>query len=346
MKPTPRSQPIAKARAKRAARSPRRKVVVLSHGGGLDSTGLLLEAIDRGEQVDLCVFAAVCDATLEADGQDPGEWPSTYRFVREHVRELCELAGIEFVWLDTAASPIRGERSLFRYFERTSSMPARQSRLCTSAAKVERIQGYLAERFAGQLVELEVWVGFEAGEEGRAAKDPHAKGAGSLLGDVPLTNRFPLIEWAMCRCRCEAKVREWGLPVPRKSACTFCPFTTRGDFARLRDQLPETFARIAQLEEGCKLTRSGKTMRYGYQAGDGADPELDTWVDYGQRKAADGTWKGAARTQRRLQTLSPHTPKAMACDVCGAPQRATKATSCDYVQPAEFVTDAPAHEAA
>ena len=64
----------------------------------------------------------------------------------------------------------------------------------------------------------------------------------------------------------------------------------------------------------------------------------------GHKRGEEGSrpWKGAARTQRRLQTLSPHTPKAIGCDVCGAPQRATKATSCDYVQPAEYVTDPPA----
>ena len=280
----------------------RRKVVWLSHGGGLDSMAMLLDAIDRDEQLDGVIFADVADA----EHLDPGEWPSTYRYMREHVQEICELAGIEFVWLNAGA---RGERSLFAYFERTTSMPGRMTRLCTVAAKVEPITGYLEGRYPAD-VDLEVWIGFEAGEEARAARDPHAKGRAKTRR----TNRFPLIEQAMCRCRCEAKVREWNLPVPRKSACVFCPFSSRGDFQQLRDQQPETFARVEALEEDCKLTKRGKTMRYGYKRGDGSDPTLRQWV------------------------LPMYKRRAMGCSVCGAPQRATKATGCDYLQPSEYVS--------
>jgi len=301
--------------------------VWLSLGGGLDSAAMLLEAIDRGEHFDGVIFADVGDPGR----LDPGEWDSTYRHVRDHIIPIVEAIGAEFVWLDTDMSPIRGERSLFRYFELSKSMPTRQSRLCTSAAKVERIQAYLDARFPAGV--LEVWIGFEAGEEARAAKDPHAKG----VGVGRRLNRFPLIEWGLCRCRCEAKLVEWGIPVPRKSACVFCPFSTRGDFARLRAERPETFARVAAMEENCKLTKSGKQLRYGYDRGDGSDPDLATWTDYGQRKGADGEWKGAAVKRLSLQTLSPYTRQAKPCDHCGAPLRATKATGCDYVADSEMV---------
>jgi hypothetical protein len=57
---------------------------------------------------------------------------------------------------------------------------------------------------------------------GRAAKDPNAgvraRGAAGAL-----------IEWGLCRWRCEALVHAAGYPVPRKSACVFCPYATRGD---------------------------------------------------------------------------------------------------------------------
>ena len=51
--------------------------------------------------------------------------------------------------------------------------------------------------------------------------------------------RFPLIEAGLCRCACEALVRAAGYPVPRKSACVFCPFATRGDFQRLAQVQPK-----------------------------------------------------------------------------------------------------------
>lgn len=300
----------------------RKPVTVLSLGGGLDSFAMLLDAIDRGELPDLVIFADVGDPQR----LDPGEWPSTYDHIELVVQPLCDELGIEFVWLDTDESPIRGERSLFKYFERTSSMPTRMSRLCTVASKVERIVDYLYKRYPTG--PIEVWIGFEAGEEARAATDPHGKGKKSACRR---TNRFPLIESKLCRCRCEALVKRWGFPVPRKSACTFCPFSSRGDFATLRSELPNVFARVAKLEENCKLTKSDKRLRYGYDRGDGTDPDLRTWIDYGQRKDEQGNWKGAAKTQRRLQALSVYQPKRMGCDVCGATQRATKATGCDWL---------------
>jgi hypothetical protein len=280
---------------------------VLSLGGGLDSFAMLLDAIERGELPDLVIFADVGDPAR----LDPGEWPSTYRHLEQVVQPLCDSIGVEFKWLDTDESPIRGERSLFKYFERTTSMPTRMSRMCTCAAKVERIVRYLDERIAKPRP-LEVWIGFESGEENRAATDPHAKGRAKGRR----VNRFPLIERGLCRCRCEALVESWGFPVPRKSACTYCPFSSRGDFITLRDELPDVFARVVQLEERCKITSNDKRLRYGYLKGDGTDPALPRWLTHCQRKD---------------DKLSPYKSAGLACDVCGQQPRATKATGCDWL---------------
>ncbi len=279
---------------------------ILSYGGGLDSFAMLLDAQARGELPDLCVFADVGDGDAARDGEDPGEWPGTYRHIREVVAPLCASLGVEFVWLDSSLYPIRGSRSLFAYFEDKHLIPGRQSRLCTSAAKVERIADFIERRFPGQAVE--VWVGFEAGEEKRAENDPHAAGRKS---DRSLrTNRFPLVERGLCRCRCEAIVRAAGYAIPRKSACVYCPFSTRGDFQTLQRELPAAFARVEALEDNCRTSKAGKTMRFGYEKGDGTDPALAAWAS------------------------KPYTRKLMPCKVCGAAVRASKATGCDYLEPA------------
>lgn len=255
-----------------------RRVRVLSYGGGLDSFAMLVDAIARGELPDLCVFADVGDPERE----DPGEWPETYRHVREVAMPLAQAHGIEFVWLDSTMEPVRGQRSLWAYYRHTTSMPGRQSRMCTSAAKVDRIRRYLKRRFPSD--QLEVWIGFEAGEEERVERDPHAKGQGWRV------SRFPLVEQGICRCRAEALVRAAGHPVPPKSACVFCPFGTRGDFARLRAELPGTFARLEDLERGAKLTRAGAAIRFS-----GGASMLDAWTT-GSR---------------------PYLPMVRTCRVCG-----------------------------
>lgn len=273
-------------------------IKILSYGGGLDSFAMLLDAIARDEKPALAVFADVGDP----EGKDPGEWPGTYKHIREIVMPLCAAHGIEFVWIDTRQLPIRGERSLFAYFENMKLMPGRMSRLCTSAAKVERIADYLNARFPG--VRLEVWIGFEAGEEKRAERDPHAAGRAKGLR----TNRFPLAERGLCRCRCEALVRASGHPVPRKSACVYCPFGTRGDFQTFARELPEHFARTEALEANCRSTKSGRRVLFS-----GSATNARTLRDWAER---------------------PYTPRAMGCSVCGATTRATKATACGYLDDA------------
>lgn len=269
---------------------------ILSYGGGADSFAMLLDALDRGERPDAAVFADVGSAK-----GDDGEWPDTYRHIREHAMPICEKAGIAFYWITTEGYPIRGHESLLAYFEAKRLMPSRLSRLCTSAAKVERIAAFLGDQFPDE--QFEVWVGFEAGEEIRAENDPH----GTVRSADGRKNRFPLMERGLCRCRAVALIQQHGLPVPRKSACVYCPFGTRGDFQTLARELPATFDRVARMEENCRTTKSGKIMRFGYQKGDGTDPTLAEWI------------------------AKPYAGRKISCKVCGAAERATKAAGCGYL---------------
>lgn len=189
---------------------------VLSYGGGLDSFAMLLGAVQRGDKPDACVF---CDVS---NGIDPGEWPGTYKHIREVAMPLCAREGIEFVWMNTTDYPVRDAPSLFGWLKARGQIPVSgPNRICTIVAKVERFERWMDDRFPDQLVE--VWVGFEAGEEKRAASDPNAGKPRKLRpGRARRVNRFPLMEWGLCRCRAEQLVRVAGYPVPRKSACSFC----------------------------------------------------------------------------------------------------------------------------
>src|SRR5205085_2724295 len=141
----------------------------------------------------------------------------------------------------------RDARSLFAWLEARQQIPVTgPNRVCTRVAKVERFERWLDRTYPGELVE--VWIGFESGEEARADKDPNA---GKPRKASPTTatrrNRFPLIEAGLCRCRCEELVRASGHPVPRKSACTFCPYASKGDWQQLALELPRVFAKVAAL---------------------------------------------------------------------------------------------------
>lgn len=284
-------------------------VRILSYGGGLDSFALLLGAIQRGERPTACVFVDVTDARR----RDPGEWPSTYRHIEEVAAPLASAHGIDFVTIRTEDYPVRGERSLFRWLEARRQIPvAGPTRICTRVAKVERFEAWCADHFPGQPVE--VWLGFEAGEEARAERDPNAGKVRGLR-----RNRYPLIEWGWCRCRAEAAVRAAGFPVPRKSACLYCPMGSRGDWQTLARELPDVFARVAQLEARKPPTRSGVRLSI-----------------MGFRTLRDDAGRIVGHRAPPLPEFirTPYRPRARPCDVCGAAERASKATGCTYLEDA------------
>ena len=292
---------------------------ILSYGGGLDSFAMLLTAIKRGELPDVVVFMDT------GHPDDPGEWPGTYRHIDEVVRPICAQHGIEFVRIDHTNYPVRGgtkgeARSLFAWWEARHSMPmAGPGRQCTTIAKVERFEKWASDRWPGQ--DVEVWIGFEAGEEDRAAKDPNTGATykepkRTKKGAKPRArrhNRFPLMEQGLCRCRCEALVRASGYPVPRKSACVFCPFATLGDWQTFARELPDQYARVVQMEADRPLTKP------------------KPGVHDGLKLSIMGFKKGKG-TPLPIFIAKTYKPKVHPCAICGAPNRATKATGCGYLE--------------
>lgn len=304
-------------RARAAAAATR--VKVLSYGGGLDSFAMLLDALDRGERPDVCIFVDVSDGDAERDGEDPGEWPGTIRHLREVVLPICAREGIEFVWLDTRQYPVRDARSLFAWMWNRGQIPvAGPTRICTVIAKVERFERWLDDRFPGE--DVEVWIGFEAGEEDRAAKDPNAGTKRKPTpGGARRHNRFPLIEARLCRCRCEALVRRHGLPLPPKSACVYCPYGSMSDWQKLARELPDQFALTAELEARKGPTKAGKKLSI---------------MGYRTLRDAEGDVAGyRAPPLRTYIQGTPRPKRGWLCPVCGRATRATKVVGCGYDEP-------------
>ena len=289
---------------------------VLSYGGGVDSFAMLLLAIEQGSPPDVCVFCDVSNGNMLMSGTDPGEWPGTYRHIRETVIPVCDKAGIGFVWLTTEQYPVRDAQSLYAWLHARKQIPvAGPNRICTTVAKVERFERWMNDQYPGQ--DVEVWVGFEAGEESRAENDPNAGTKKKVKpGYARRHNRFPLIEMRFCRCRCELHVRAAGYPVPRKSACTYCPYASKGDWQILARDLPEDFEKAAELESQKPPTSNGKKLSImGYRTikNDAGEP-----IAY-KAPPLEEFIKGVYR------------PKKQPCKVCGRAQRASKATGCDYL---------------
>lgn len=293
-----------------------RRPRVLSYGGGLDSFAMLLDAIERDDPPDVVAFVDVA-----GDGA-PGEWPGTYRHIAEVVRPLCARRGIDFVSISAATGyPVRDATSLFSWMEARGQIPvAGPNRICTRVAKVERFERWMSDRWPRQ--DVEVWIGFEAGEEARADKDPNAGAPKRSKQRVEPAaarrhNRFPLIERGICRCRCVELVRRLGYPIPRKSACVFCPYGSLRDWQTLAAELPDQFAQVAALEAAKPPTKAGhKLSIMGYKTTRNAAGEI--------------TAVRAPPLPEYVKGRPIGKPKP--CKVCGAAAKATKATGCGYLE--------------
>lgn len=285
---------------------------ILSYGGGLDSWAMLLERVEAGEKPDAVVFCDVGDPK----GKDPAEWPGTYKHMREVVLPFCRRHRIPFHWLDTKRYPVRDARSLFAWMWARGQIPVSgPKRLCTIIAKVERFERWLDDHYPDQVVE--VWIGFEAGEEGRAAKDPNAgTGRRPEPGQALRKNRFPLIERGICRCRAAALCRRLRQPIPLKSACVFCPYGSKGDWQQFAAEVPTWFDQVESLEAKKPPTKRGfKLSIMGYRAK--KDPVTREVLSYKAppvRQFIQGTYR----------------PKLELCEVCGAPVKLQKAVGCSY----------------
>ncbi len=322
---------------------------VLFLGGGVDSFGMLVDAINRDDKPDWVVFCDVGDP----QGLDPAEWPGTYRHLRDVVIPLCDANDIKFEWLDTTRYPIRprkaghdsrgpieahpGHRSLFDWMRNPPKTRAKgkskprgiqvpvankKQRMCTEAAKIERAERWMDDTFPGQTVET--WLGFDAAETDRAGNDPNnGKTRKPTPGQAIRVNRYPLIEQGLCRCRCVDTIRAAGLPVPRKSACVFCPLGTKTDWITFSQELPEKFAMVAELEDakpktskGVKMSIMGFTSRKWNKDADGNKTTLKS------------NCKGTPISE--WVTTKDRTKAQPLCPICGAASKATKATGCGW----------------
>ena len=387
--------------------------VVLSDGGGVNSGAMLIYGVEvLGLKVDQAVFCDVGPVPDPVTGKRkyPGEWDGTYRHLREIVIPFCEKHEIEFVWLDMETYPIRRGKvdeckdGVFGYFAKKGQIPVSgRKRICTRIGKVERFEDWLNDTYPDQ--EVEVWIGFEDGEQERVAKDPNAgEERPPEPGKATRRNRFPLIEWNLCRCRCESTIRDAGYPVPRKSACMGCCYNSEADWQTLARECPEAFAQIEALEDnkpltienGYKLTIQGwsnwqvtpaqykalKAINDGTALVKRNRPSVRAmlkrqWVTVNEAAleaatAHDGQLFGAKLThygqdiidhitpkdvgKTNVGEIVPGTPvigvhylaprlsevlgkeiekKAVPCPVCGAANKATKATGCGYLSDEE-----------
>lgn len=207
------------------------------------------------------------------------EYPETYSFIEES-RELCKAWDIPFFHLtaDKGYHSPKWSSGLIRQMERLGIVFSRNMKSCSHGLKIAPIYNF-ADEFIGQRYgfpygrkrglynytkaygRLNVWIGYTAGEERRAAraegveqtafgfvkkpKKRHDKWMDECVERV-----YPLIELGWDRERCQQYIRECGVTsLPYPSLCRFCPHSSPELILRLAMTAPDDFALWQRLED-------------------------------------------------------------------------------------------------
>jgi hypothetical protein len=202
--------------------------VVVSIGGGVNSTGLVCGIYEHGEVMTLNLFS-----------DTGGEKPETYRHIEKLDSWLVAhgMPGVTYVKHPT--------ETLEEQCLRNNTLPSIVVgfRSCSDHFKIRPQNNYLktwqpaidAWAMGERVTKL---VGFDAGEPWRA-KD---------FSDKRYEVRFPLIEWGWDRDACVGAIKRNGMEVPPKSSCFFCPEMREVEILQLRDENPTLFAKALAME--------------------------------------------------------------------------------------------------
>jgi hypothetical protein len=211
--------------------------LVVSHGGGSNSTAMLIGMVRRGVRPDLIAFA-----------DTGGERPETYQFIGEFSAWL-EAKGFPTITVCRTTGETLEENCL-----RRKALPSvafgRQFKTCSQRWKIQPIDKMLN----GWPVAVAAWgegkrviklLGFDAGEAHRIKN----------YSDAKFVIEYPLVAWGWNRRRCVEVCAEEGFK-PGKSSCFFCPNMKPGEILRLREAHPALVERAVAMERNAE-TKGG-----------------------------------------------------------------------------------------
>ncbi|WP_409529949.1 hypothetical protein [Sphingobium yanoikuyae] len=192
-----------------------RPPVIAAWGAGVDSTAMIIELAERGEPIDMVLFA------------DPGsEKNQTYAFI-PLFRTWMEERGI-------ASEIVRYQPRNFKHWPPYATIA---ENMLSNATLPSVVFGGGSCSQKWKVAPQEAWTaGWEPArrcwdEGGRvtkligydaSARDTQRYRHALVCEDPRYHYRYPLREWGWDRERCAARIAAAGLPVPPKSSCFFC----------------------------------------------------------------------------------------------------------------------------
>lgn len=250
--------------------------IVVSYGGGVNSVAVLV----RLAQLKLTPTAIVM--------ADPGaERLGTIKFRDEVLPTWLNAHGFPRVEVVTRIEEGKYRARAWRLETlreecmRTGSLPsvAYGWKKCSAKYKgdtqrwwADRQDWARAEWAAGRKL-LKV-IGYDFDEERRTKKASQNDWENERF--VPW---YPLFEAKLDRDGCEALIRAAGLPVPPKSACTFCPNNTFEEWEEIRRDEPERFAEAVEMSRNASRLLTSPNVVGLMRCNPHGQRQLHEWAD-------------------------------------------------------------------
>ncbi len=213
-----------------------RAPLVVADGVGVNTTAMLVGLWRLGVRPDLILHA-----------DTGGEWPETDAYIPERRRWLASVGFPDLVVVRRAPL-VNGKMGSYATLEencltnKTLPSMAFGFRRCSYKWKREPQDKFCRTWEPARVawaagVKVRKLIGYDCGPaDARRSK---------IDDDDYYTYEYPLREWGWDRERCIAEIERAGLPVPRKSACWFCPATKPHELAELHPDLAD---RIIEIE--------------------------------------------------------------------------------------------------
>lgn len=215
--------------------------LIISYGMGVDSTAMLVGLAQRKIRPDLILFADLGD-----------ENPETYEYM-ETISRWLAFRGFPPV-RTVRYTPKRFKNgaysSLFGNCWQNRTLPslAFGRKSCSNKWKIapmdREVRREYADHFAagGHVIRA---IGYDAGPKDSCR-------GGNITDSAKFHYWYPLRDWGWARERCKWEIQKACLPVPRKSACFFCPSTQKHELDRLAEHHPELAALAVAMEDRAK----------------------------------------------------------------------------------------------
>jgi len=232
-------------------------LTVLSMGWGVQTwTMAAMMALDEMPRADFIVFADTHHESVE-----------TYDFIRKWAPWLGE-HGLNVVTVKGKRTDVVREdwsnSVLIPAFtvEEGTGKRGQVRRQCTHDWKIIPVRQFIRKELADRATPIapgaaECWLGISWDEALKRVRD----------SDVAyVKNVFPLVEHGITRADCVAWLEETDLPVPPKSACTFCPYKSLASWKGLKQRGGPDWDEAVEVDQAIRNKRDSYGLLYVHPA--------------------------------------------------------------------------------